>query len=258
MEKSSSFSLECLLSPWNLNQVDLVHCSWAKQQPNLAIFRNTLNLLHGELTREKAHQQLPVKQKMESVKQYTKSRRILQRNVFRRCTDFTFPVSLLFLLPGPRGEELATMMTPSPPPRLMGREVWPRFRHLSRLLEFNMAGYLAADKLSRGVGCRLGGRGGGQTNTKRNTTCLWTKELDGWAWRDCFLCWGQLIWEAAFLLGIHYIAVCTCCHYSLGNFNMQGFVRHNGGKRERRRRRRCWIDFSSTPWYEKVTLIDAA
>lgn len=62
---------------------------------------------------------------MESVKQYTKSRQILQRNVFRHCTDFTFPVSLLFLLPGPGGEELAIMMAPSPAPRLMGREVWP-------------------------------------------------------------------------------------------------------------------------------------
>lgn len=94
---------------------------------------------------------------MESVKQYTKSRQILQRNVFRHCTDFTFPVSLLFLLPGPGGEELAIMMAPSPAPRLMGREVWPRFRHLSRLLGFNMAGCLAADKegeamLGRGVG----------------------------------------------------------------------------------------------------------
>lgn len=86
---------------------------------------------------------------MESVKQYTKSRQILQRNVFRHCTDFTFPVSLLFLLPGPSGEELAIMMAPSPAPRLMGREVWPRFRHLSLLLGFNMAGCLAADKARR-------------------------------------------------------------------------------------------------------------
>lgn len=150
---------------------------------------------------------------MESVKQYTKSRQILQRNVFRHCTDFTFPVSLLFLLPGPGGEELAIMMAPSPAPRLMGREVWPRFRHLSRLLGFNMAGCLAADKARRcwggggwrrrGWSCVGGGHTCGrqkQTNTKRNTTCLWTKELDVWTWRDCFLCWGQLIWQAAFCL----------------------------------------------------------
>lgn len=91
---------------------------------------------------------------MESVKQYTKSRQILQQNVFRHCTDFTFPVSLLFLLPGPGGEELAIMMASSPAPQLMGREVWPRFRHLSRLLGFNMAGCLAADEARRwsGVG----------------------------------------------------------------------------------------------------------
>lgn len=86
---------------------------------------------------------------MESVKHYTKSRQILQRNVFRHCTDFTFPVSLLFLLPGPGAEELAIMMAPSPARRLMGREVWPRFRHLSRLLGFNTAGCLAADKWRR-------------------------------------------------------------------------------------------------------------
>lgn len=47
------FFFQCLFSHWNFNQVDLVHYSWAKQQPNLAIFRNTLNLFHGELTREK-------------------------------------------------------------------------------------------------------------------------------------------------------------------------------------------------------------
>ncbi|KAI9520902.1 hypothetical protein NQZ68_013308 [Dissostichus eleginoides] len=41
-------------------------------------------------------------------------------------------------------------MAPSPAPPLMGRAVWPRFRHLSRLLGFNMAGCLAADKASRG------------------------------------------------------------------------------------------------------------
>lgn len=85
---------------------------------------------------------------MESVKQYTKSRQILQQNVFRHCTDFTFPVSLLFLLPGPGGEELAIMMAL----QLMGREVWPRFRHLSRLLGFNMAGCLEADKARRWSG----------------------------------------------------------------------------------------------------------
>lgn len=86
---------------------------------------------------------------MESVKQYTKSRQILQQNVFRHCTDFTFPVSLLFLLPGPDGEELAIMMAPSLLLQLMGREVWTRFRHLSRLLGFNMAGCLGADKARR-------------------------------------------------------------------------------------------------------------
>lgn len=89
---------------------------------------------------------------MESVKQYTKSRQILQWNVFRHCTDFTLPVSLLFLLPGPGAQELAIMMAPGPPLPLMGREVWPRFRHLSRLLGFNMAGCLAADEARRGGG----------------------------------------------------------------------------------------------------------
>lgn len=44
---------ERLFSHWNVNQVDLANCSWAKQQANLAIFRNTLHLFHGELTREK-------------------------------------------------------------------------------------------------------------------------------------------------------------------------------------------------------------
>lgn len=48
-----SFLAECRFSHWNVNQVDLDHCSRAKQQPNLAIFRNTLDLFHGELTGEK-------------------------------------------------------------------------------------------------------------------------------------------------------------------------------------------------------------
>lgn len=66
------------------------------------------------------------------------------------------------------------MMAPSPAPRLMGREVWPRFRHLSLLLGFNMAGCLAGDKARRrgreggeGRGGKTGGGGGTQVGGKK-------------------------------------------------------------------------------------------
>lgn len=59
------------------------------------------------------------------------------------------------------------MMAPSPAPRLMGREVWPRFRHLSLLLGFNMAACLAADKeRRRGEGTQVGGK---NKQTQRET-----------------------------------------------------------------------------------------
>lgn len=151
---------------------------------------------------------------MESVKHYTKSRQILQRNVFRHCTDFTFPVSLLFLLPGPGGEELAIMMAPSPASRLMGREVWPRFRHLSLLLGFNMAGCLAAHKTRwRGRGIQVGGKK--QTNTKRNTTCLWTKELRRMGGMERLLSvLGSVDLTSSILLAMCYIDVFIGCNYS--------------------------------------------
>lgn len=123
---------------------------------------------------------------METVKLYTKSRQILQRNVFRHCTDFTFPVSLLFLRLGPGGGGISHY--DGSQPRSSAGEVWLRFRHLSLLLGLNMAGCLAADK------ARLQGAfvwwGQKQTYTEMYTTCLWTKESDiSGKWKIAFRVW---------------------------------------------------------------------
>lgn len=173
---------------------------------------------------------------MESVKQYTKSRQILQRNVFRHCTDFTFPVSLLFLLPGPGRDELAIMMAPGPALRLMGREVWPRFRHLSLLLGFNMAGCLAADKARRRG---RGHRWEAKTNKhKEKYNMLVNKRIRRIGHGEIAFCAGVSWFDKQHFAGY----ILYRCMYRLKlqqwNFSMQGIVRQNG-----KNRRRCWIDF---------------
>lgn len=53
------------------------------------------------------------------------------------------------------------MMAPGPAPPTDGQRSLARFRHLSRLLGFNMAGCLAADRR---------GRGGGDTGGRQKQT----------------------------------------------------------------------------------------
>lgn len=100
----------------------------------------TLDLFHGELTREK------------HISSYQSNRKwgvsSSTPNQDRSCSEMCLGIVPISLFPsrffssslGQAGAELAIMMVPSPAPRLMGRKVWPLFRHLSQLLGFNMAG----------------------------------------------------------------------------------------------------------------------
>lgn len=70
-----------------------------------------------------------------------------------------FPSRFFSCSLGQAGEELAIMMAPSPAPRLMGREVWPRFRHLSLFVGFNMAGVSCSWRgEAAGEGTQVGGK----------------------------------------------------------------------------------------------------
>lgn len=186
---------------------------------------------------------------METVKLYTESRRILQPNVFRHCTDFTFPVSLLFLRLGPGGGGGGISHYDGSQPRSSAREVWHRFRHLSPLLGLNIAGCLAADE------ARLQGAfvwwEQKQTYTYQDAhNMLVNKRIRHMG--DCFQSLGHLNWQTAFYM--FYSGICRGCPHRQWNFRKQKI-------RMESKRRRCRIDFFSlfsTCLYEKVTLINAA
>lgn len=166
-----------------------------------------------------------------------------------------FPSRFFSCSLGQAGEELAIMMAPSPALRLMGREVWPRFRHLSLLLGFNMAGVSCSWRGEATGEGDTGGRQKKQTNTKRNTTCLWTKELDVLGMKRLFSVLGSVDLTSSILLGIYCIHTCAGCNCSQWNLCMQGIVKQNG-KKKKEKEVLDW--FFSTPRYEKVTLINAA
>lgn len=145
---------------------------------------------------------------MESVKHYTKSRQILQQNVFRHCTDFTFPrlasFPALWCRSGGGISPYEGSYSPLlPHSSLMGREVWLVFRHLSLLLGFNTAS----------VSGRTDGqlrRGGGQNKHIVKYNMLVDKGIRCTeAWGDCFCVLGSVDLTNSIFLGIFYIDVRT-------------------------------------------------
>lgn len=79
--------------------MDLLRRAAAKRQINLAIPRLHIGAARRRSRRGEKHiSGYQSNRKWRVSSQRGKSRQILQRNAFRRRTDFTFPVSLLFLL----------------------------------------------------------------------------------------------------------------------------------------------------------------